>query len=199
MIDFLYTRKPLIKTSKWPWVLLHESMSVLQEVKGHTLSRTTRESILLSPHWRQPRVKMGGSKPRRRTCRVGRGCRGRGQVGHTGLQSPLRWNGLSVEHFCFWKHKKQSSEFKLARRESCQRLCRKDWKHSRQSHVKYSLGFFLSLRNHPEVWECAREHDWYIISVSGFVVVDVAVSRSFQEREYRFFFVGFFCVWIYNN
>lgn len=67
----------------------------------------------------------------------------------------------------FWKHKRQSSEFKLLRRVLPKALLKR-LKHSCKSRVKYSLRFFLfSLRNHPEVWECAREHDWYIISVSG--------------------------------
>lgn len=79
----------------------------------------------------------------------------------------LPWGGMvsALEHF-FWKHKKQSSEFKLVRRVLRKALLER-MKHSCKSHVKYSLGFFFSLRNHPEVWECAQEHDWYIISVSG--------------------------------
>lgn len=53
---------------------------------------------------------MGGSKPQQGP---GQGSGwGWGHVGQTGLQSPPRWNGLSVRTL-FCKHKKQSSEFKL--------------------------------------------------------------------------------------
>lgn len=124
---------------------------------------------------------------------------GRGHIGQTGLQSPLRWNGLSVRAL-FWKHKKQSLEFKLVWRVLRKALLER-MKHSCKSHVKYSLGFFfLSLRNHPEVWECAREHDWYIISVSGlWSWTWTWPSHVLWKRRNIVSVFLFFCVWIYNN
>lgn len=86
-------------------------------------------------------------------------------VKHKQVCSPS-WGGMvpTSEHFFFKKHREHHLNFKICTASAAKALL-ESMKHSCKSHVKYSLGF--SLRNHPEVCECARQHDWYIISVSG--------------------------------
>lgn len=138
MIDFLYTHKPLLKTSNY-----HESCDIGMSGSTENFER---------PPWtgrkennaRNLSCTLSGGNPRWTSAETNR----RGQGGHvsqtkTGLQSLLRWDGPTLEQYL--KHMEISSECKFVwsvRRTFC-------WKESNLSKVKYSLGF--SSRNHPEV------------------------------------------------
>lgn len=115
---------------------------------------------------------------------------GTGHVGQTqtGLQSLLRLNGPNVRAL-FLKHREHHLNFEICT-ESAAKALLESMKHSCKSHVKYSLGF--SLRNHPEVCECARQHDWYIISVSGLWSWTLQSHDQIKRNDSIFFF--FFCI-----
>lgn len=130
---------------------------------GQRESQVRKNSILLSPRWQQPKMKMGESKPWQRTGRRGGG----GGVRLVIQVCSLPWGGMVSASSTFLKVLETIIAIQTGTESPAKGFAGKDWNIPGNLHVKYSLGFFLSQRNHPEVWECAREHDWYIISVSG--------------------------------